>query len=100
MNAPPAAASALRTNNLALAFQDVFTVVLRTRFQVQHWDNAERMRAAVGQMVASATQKVRALGYSDESTQMTLYAIVGFLDESVLGSRDPVFADWSRKPLQ
>jgi type VI secretion system protein ImpK len=90
----------LRTNSLALAFQDVFTVVLRTRFHVQRWDNAERMRVAVGQMIASATQKVRSLGYSDESTQMTLYAIVGFLDESVLGSKEAVFADWSRKPLQ
>jgi type VI secretion system protein ImpK len=42
---------------------------------------------------------VRALGYSDESTQMTLYAIVGFLDESVLSSKDPVFTDWGRQPL-
>jgi type VI secretion system protein ImpK len=101
MNTPPASAvSMLRTNSLASAFQDVFTVVLRTRFNVQRWDRADRMRAAVRQMIASATQGVRALGYSDESTQMTLYAIVGFLDESVLSSKDPVFSDWSRKPLQ
>jgi type VI secretion system protein ImpK len=89
-----------RTNNLALAFQDVFTVVLRTRFNVQRWDRADRMRAAVRQMISVATQKARALGYSDESAQMALYAIVGFLDESVLGSKDPVFADWSRQTLQ
>lgn len=101
MNTPPVSAgSAQRTNNLALAFQDVFTVVLRTRFNVQRWDSADRMRAAIRQMIASATQNVRALGYSDEATQMTLYAIVGFLDESVLSTKDPVFADWSRKPLQ
>jgi type VI secretion system protein ImpK len=101
MNTPPASAvSGLRTNNLALAFQDVFTVVLRTRFNVQRWDRADRMRTAVRQMIASATQNVRSLGYSDETTQMTLYAIVGFLDESVLSSKDPVFTDWSRKPLQ
>ena len=101
MNLPPASvASVLRTNSLALAFQDVFTVVLRTRFNVQRWDRADRMRAAVRQMIASATQNVRALGYSDETTQMVLYAIVGFLDESVLSSKDPVFTDWSRRPLQ
>jgi type VI secretion system protein ImpK len=100
MNTPPASvASVLRTNSLASAFQDVFTVVLRTRFNVQRWDRADRMRAAVRQMIASATQNVRALGYSDESTQMTLYAIVGFLDESVLSSKDPVFTDWGRQPL-
>lgn len=101
MNTPPASAvSVLRTNSLALAFQDVFTVVLRTRFNVQRWDSADRMRVAVRQMIASATQNVRALGYSDETTQMTLFAIIGFLDESVLSSKDPVFTDWSRKPLQ
>jgi type VI secretion system protein ImpK len=101
MNSPPApGVSVLRSNSLALAFQDVFTVVLRTRFNVQRWDRADRMRAAVRQMIASATKNVRALGYSDETTQMALYAIVGFLDESVLSSKDPVFADWSRQPLQ
>lgn len=101
MNTPPASAvSVLRTNSLAVAFQDVFTVILRTRFNIQRWDRADRMRSAVRQMIASATQSVRALGYSDETTQMTLYAIVGFLDESVLSSKDPVFTDWSRKPLQ
>jgi type VI secretion system protein ImpK len=98
--APAPIGPILRTNSLALAFQDVFTVVLRTRFNVQRWDRADRMRSAVQQMIASATKNVRALGYSDETTQMTLYAIVGFLDESVLSSKDPVFADWSRRPLQ
>jgi type VI secretion system protein ImpK len=93
-------ASMLRTNNLALAFQDVFTVILRTRFNVQRWDRADRMRAAVRQMIASATQSARSIGYSDEMCQMGLYAIVGFLDESVLSSKDAVFADWSRQPLQ
>ena len=31
---------------------------------------------------------------------MALYAIVGFLDESVLTSQDPTFQDWARRPLQ
>ena len=100
MNSPPASfASAVRTNSLAFAFQEVLTVVLRTRFNVQRWDTADRMRAAVRQMIASASQNVRALGYSDETTQMALYAIVGFLDESVLNSKDPLFSGWSGRPL-
>jgi type VI secretion system protein ImpK len=93
------AAQKTRTNSVALAFQDVITVVLRTRFNVQRWDNADRMRAAVRQMIASEVQQVRSLGYSDETTQMALYAVVGFIDENVLNSNDPVFADWSRRPL-
>ncbi len=31
---------------------------------------------------------------------MATLALVGFLDESVLNTHDPLFADWPRKPLQ
>jgi type VI secretion system protein ImpK len=31
---------------------------------------------------------------------MATLAVVGFLDESILVSRNPLFADWPRKPLQ
>jgi type VI secretion system protein ImpK len=58
------------------------------------------MRVKVKRMIASATQNVRALGYSNDTAQMAIYAIVGFLDESVLSSKDPVFSDWARQTLQ
>ena len=34
-----------KTNNLAMAFQEVFTVILRTRFFVQRVENADSFRA-------------------------------------------------------
>jgi type VI secretion system protein ImpK len=40
------------------------------------------------------------MGYSDEASKMAIYAMIGFLDESVLNSKDPTFADWARRPLQ
>ena len=89
-----------KTRNLALAFQEVFTVILRTRFQVQRVENAETYRTTLKRMISSAVKDAGALGYSDEASKMAMYAIIGFLDESVLNSRDPGFADWSRKPLQ
>jgi type VI secretion system protein ImpK len=97
---PASAALSPRTNNLALAFQEVFTVVLRTRSNVQRWESAADMRAGVKRMTATATHTVRALGYSNETAQMAMHAVAGFLDESVLSSRDPVFADWARQTLQ
>jgi type VI secretion system protein ImpK len=100
MSAAAAPATPQRTTNIALAFQEVFTVVLRTRYGVQGWDSVKRMREATRQLISTAAQNVRALGYSDEATQMALYAIVGFLDESVQSSSDPLFADWARRPLQ
>lgn len=89
-----------RTNSLALSFQDVITVVLRMRYGTQRVADAAGFRASIRKMIASAVQEVRGLGYSDASSHMALYAIIGFLDESVLNSGDPVFADWARRPLQ
>lgn len=101
MNPIPAAMQqVIKTNNLALAFQEVFTVVLRTRFQMQRVENVELFRATLRKMVSAAVKDAGALGYSDEASKMAIYAMIGFLDESVLNSKDPAFADWARKPLQ
>lgn len=89
-----------RRSNLASAYQDVMTVVLRVRFRTQRVADAEAFRDSVRKMIAAATTQARRGGYSDATTQMALYAIVGFLDESVLNSHDPTFADWLRRPLQ
>jgi type VI secretion system protein ImpK len=97
---PTPAASEAKTNNLALAFQEVFTVILRTRFFLQRVENAEAFRATLRKMISSAVKDASAMGYSDEVSKMAIYAMIGFLDESVLNSKDPIFADWARKPLQ
>jgi type VI secretion system protein ImpK len=89
-----------KTSNLALAFQEVFTVILRTRFFVQHVENAETFRATLRKMISAAVKDASAMGYSDDASKMAIYAIIGFLDESVLNSKDPTFADWARRPLQ
>jgi type VI secretion system protein ImpK len=90
----------MKTNNLALAFQEVFTVILRTRFFVQRVENAETFRATLRKMISAAVKDACAMGYSDEASKMAIYAMIGFLDESVLNSKDPTFADWARRPLQ
>jgi type VI secretion system protein ImpK len=95
-----APAQEFRTNNLALAFQEVFTVILRTRFQVQRVENAESFRSTIRRMISGAVKDASTLGYSDEASKMAIYAIIAFLDESILNSKDPAFADWARRPLQ
>ncbi|MGA3045453.1 MAG: DotU family type IV/VI secretion system protein [Terracidiphilus sp.] len=101
MTASPASVpQETKTSNLALAFQEVFTVILRTRFFVQHVENAETFRATLRKMISAAVKDASAMGYSDDASKMAIYAIIGFLDESVLNSKDPTFADWARRPLQ
>ena len=97
---PQAPPPPLRANSLALAFQDVITVILRVRYRTQRVSDANGFRDSIRKMIAAAAAEGRRLGYSDATTQMALYAIVGFLDESVLNSGDPWFGEWARRPLQ
>jgi type VI secretion system protein ImpK len=47
-----------------------------------------------------AEQKARQRGYSEADVKQVIFALVAFLDESVLSSRNPAFSDWPRLPLQ
>jgi type VI secretion system protein ImpK len=47
-----------------------------------------------------ADQEARNRGYTAEDIQMAIFAVVAFLDESILNLRNPIFADWPRQPLQ
>lgn len=92
--------SNLRTNSLALCFQEVLTAILRVRFQQQQVQDAENFRTQMRRSLQSAMQDSRSAGYSSDTVQMGVFATVAFLDESVLNLQSAVFADWARRPLQ
>lgn len=85
---------------LALSLQEALTVVARLRAERTIARDAESFRAHVKKLLAAANQDARAAGYSDESVRLAVYAFVALLDESVLASSQPMFAGWSRQPLQ
>lgn len=86
--------------NLALAFQEVFTIVGRVRYNRQAVSNADSFRAEMKKLLRVAEQEARSRNYSADDVKQVIFALVAFLDESVLSSRNPVFADWPRLPLQ
>jgi type VI secretion system protein ImpK len=86
--------------NLALGFQEVFTAVVRLRYQRQAVSDPETFRAQMKQALRVAEQEARSRGCSAEDVKQVIFAVVAFLDESVLTSRNPVFANWPRQPLQ
>jgi type VI secretion system protein ImpK len=86
--------------NLALAFQEVFTAIVRLRSNRQAVTNADAFRAQMKQALLRADQEARSSGYKTEDVRQVLFAVVAFLDESVLASKNPIFADWPRLPLQ
>ncbi len=89
-----------RPENLALIFQEAFTAIERLRANRQGVTDANAFRHHMREAFKSATATALAAGYNADDTRYATYAVVAFLDESVLISQNPVFADWLRKPLQ
>jgi type VI secretion system protein ImpK len=98
---PSTVPSGTRTDNLALIFQEVLTAIVRLRSNRQELSDAESFRYFMREAIKSAIQEARNRGgYNADDIKMATLALVGFLDESILNLRNPMFADWPRKPLQ
>ncbi len=90
----------LRTENLALAFQELITVGERLRCNRQSVADAATFRAQIWAGVKAAGDMARNRGYSQEDIELAIFAVIAFVDESILNLRHPIFADWPRQPLQ
>src|SRR6516162_5973522 len=89
-----------RPENLALLFQDVLTAIVRLRSNRQGVIDAAAFRHQIREALKTAASAGLAAGYNAEDVRLATFAAVAFLDESVLNSQNPIFAEWLRKPLQ
>src|SRR5581483_6250272 len=62
--------------------------------------DAEAFRHHMREALKNAANACLAAGYNPEDVHLATFATVAFLDESILNSQNPIFADWLRKPLQ
>jgi type VI secretion system protein ImpK len=85
---------------LALALQEAFTVAVRLRAGRNVAADAGSFRTHIKQLVSAADQRARSAGYDGSNVKLAVYAYIALLDESVLHSAQPMFADWARQPLQ
>ena len=97
---PPPQSFAPRTTNLALVFQEILTVTVRLRSNRQTVTDAEVFRNQIRSALKAADREGKSLGYTDEDIRLGIFAVVAFLDETVLNLRNPVFTDWVRRPMQ
>jgi type VI secretion system protein ImpK len=93
-------ASPRRVENLAFVFQELLTVGERLRSNRQQVADAPSFRAQIWAAVKQADEDARRRGYSSDDIELATFAVIAFLDESILNLRLPVFADWPRQPLQ
>ena len=95
-----AATDASRRGLLALSLQEPFTTVARLRAGRQVAADADSFRARIKQVLAAAEQEARQAGYGTDDVRLALFAVIAFLDETVLNSGQVMFAEWPRRPLQ
>jgi type VI secretion system protein ImpK len=97
---PSGSAPGRRLDNLAMLFQEALTVVVRLRSNRQAVGDPQAFRAQITAALQAAGQEAIRQGYAPEDVRVATFAIVAFLDESILNSHNPAFNDWVRKPLQ
>src|SRR5580692_6655671 len=89
-----------RPESLALIFQEVLTAIERLRGSRQGVTDAEAFWHNTRKALKSAASQALAGGYNADDVRFATFAAVAFMDESILNSQNPIFADWLRKPLQ
>lgn len=93
--------NASQTQNLASCYENALTIILRlSSLQVSSSANSQDFRTSVRAALRAAMEQAKSLGYSSEINQLAFFAVVALLDESVLKTQNPAFADWAQRPLQ
>jgi type VI secretion system protein ImpK len=94
-NSPP------RTHSLASCYENAITTILRlSAMQQQAVPNAQGFRNSIRAALKAAMEQAKTLGYSSEMIQLSFFALVALLDESVLKLQSPAFAEWAQRPMQ
>lgn len=88
------------SQNLAIILQEVLTAIERLRANRETVPDAIGFRAQIREALRLADQEARQKGYSGDEVKLAIFAVVAFLDESVLNSPNPTFASWASRPLQ
>lgn len=89
-----------RPESLAIIFQEVLTAIERLRGNRQGVTDAEAFRHHTREALRNAAAAALQAGYTADDARYATFACVAFLDESILNSQNPIFADWLRKPMQ
>lgn len=89
-----------RSYSLASCYENALTTILRLASMAQSVPNSQGFRTSIRAALKSAMEQAKALGYSGEINQFAAFAVVAFLDESVLRLQSPAFAEWAQRPLQ
>ena len=96
---PPTPPPILKLDRLALLYEGILTAIVRVQTGRQQVEDPEsfrtRMKQALREIASTAARK----GYSAEDVQEADFAIVAFLDETILTAQDGSASEWAGKSL-
>jgi type VI secretion system protein ImpK len=90
----------LPRETLALIFQELLTTIVRLRAGIGAPLDARYFRRQLVEQLRSAAEKAHRQGFSEDDTRSASFAVVAFLDETILNLKPPTLSDWLRRPLQ
>jgi type VI secretion system protein ImpK len=85
----------LRAENLALLYQGVFTGIVRVQAGRQPIGDPNAFQRRMEDLLLEVEREAIKAGYQKEDIEEANYAVVAFLDETVLTSSDPAKDRWS-----
>jgi len=86
--------------NLALLYQGLLTGIIRLQGQRQRLPDGESFRRRTKTTLQEIERVAIASGYDSPDVRDAHFAVVAFLDETILNSKDPVRAEWEQRTLQ
>jgi type VI secretion system protein ImpK len=90
----------MERETLAVIFQEPLTAVVRVWSNPQVAQDPGGLRNHMKNSLKSAIDEARRKGFTDEETRLAMFAIVAYLDETILTQNQPAFLDWRRASLQ
>jgi type VI secretion system protein ImpK len=85
---------------MGILLQEAITIAVRLRADRQVAASADAFREQVKGLLSVVDRDARRMGYGGDDVRLSIYAVIAFLDEIVLASRQPMFQGWNRRPLQ
>jgi len=90
---------ASKLDRLALLYEGILTAIVRVQTGRQKVQELESFRSRMKQALREIADAAARRGYSAEDVQEAHFAVVAFLDETVLTVQDGDASQWARKSL-
>ncbi len=91
----PAQSASHGGDNLALLYQGLLTSIVRVRSGSHPITNCIDFQKRIRDVLSGVEREAIRFGYPEKDVQDTNYAVVAFLDEAVLDSKDPSRHAWA-----